>query len=205
MKSRAPIQYFRWSVVLWGFLAFGARAESRIAASELARLETELAILDEIPVASAEFLRGFVRSQKILYRLERWDRLFAQAQFARARNLDLPPETVALEVLALTKHCAWNAAESVARWATQDAMLKGRSAEVIVRAASLLKLHQHFPDAGIPTAWSALPSTAFQSRAYWPVQADWRVTMERVAHPKHLRIIVPTPSHEQCSASQEGA
>lgn len=186
-------------------MANGVHAELRRDAAEVARLETELALLDAVPVESPEFLSSFVRVQKILYRLERWDRLFAQAQFARARNLDVPPETAALEILALTKHCAWEAAESVARWAAHEAQSKGRSAEAIARAASLLNLHRHFPNAGIPTVWSALPSTAFQSQAYWPIQGEGHVVLDRVVHPKHLRVMVKKPSDDECARSREGS
>ena len=157
-----------------------------------ARLLTEIEMLDKVPVDSNLFVDAIDRQMRLFYRLEQWDRLFASAQFYRFRVLTAAPSKfrqslVALEILALTKHCAWEQAQKLADWGVQLARSQGTSSELIVRAKSLLQLHQHFPEEGIPTQWSAAPSAVFSEWKHWKVEAD---VFKRAAHPKLLRVFV---------------
>lgn len=178
-----------------GSLFFLITAVHAVSADDVARLETQIELLDEVSMQSPDFFPALELEQKLFYRLERWDRLFAQAQFYRARFLSTPEDQakyfresmVALEILALTKHCAWQEAEQLITQSTAIAQRLHVNFDQITRAKNLMALHRYFPKEGIPSQWTAIPSTAFTDLRHWRVEPE---ALQRVAHPRVLRVLV---------------
>lgn len=184
------------------FLSSGATAASegvyQQALEDLSRQQIEGAYekLSSVEESSADFVNALVESQKVHYRRAQWQSFFAYATFYRKKLLATPELTkknfssrmIALEVMALAKHCLWNEAREIG----ERALAQGREVGAtnlaeIDETMARFKLVREFPKAIEGKADLKRPAPIFSRELLWPV-AD--KSLLRVSHPRNLRMMV---------------
>lgn len=153
-------------------------------------------ILETIPMESTEFIDALTELEKIYYRRENWQRFFSYATFYRKHFLSDENRTrtffnsnlLALEVLALSRHCLWDAAQKIALSSLNSAKkLDIPSTESLKKAIDFLGLQHTFPEAHPGKEDRHRPKAIFSKELIWELQPG---QILQVAHPKFLRIRV---------------
>jgi len=162
-------------------------------------------LLEAIPENSKSFVPAILEMQKIHYQRQQWDRFFAYANFYRqwlthraAGDLTLQSggyllenfsaRMFALEVMALGKHCLWEAAADVGRVGIETArQLQLPAPPEIEKALLYLTPLKKIKELQKPPQSTSLPSSIHSHTHYWPIHQR---TLLSVAHPKFLRFKV---------------
>jgi hypothetical protein len=155
--------------------------------------------LSTIPVSSREYRYAFLEMQKLHYRNGDWDRFFGFATFYRKQlaTTQFEPETIYLEVLALTKHCQFEAAQRLIASLKADVQTKLTGADARVHLEridaieDLLFLQTRIPG-NIQTSAVNRPVKAFSSTLQWNIseQSKAQVATTIIKNPRALRVYV---------------
>ena len=158
---------------------------------EKARTSFEL-----VPLDSAEFLTALIELQKLNYQQGKWDQFFAYAQFYQQKILAhsenwaqfFHPRLIALEVMALVKHCQWQIAAQVGQWGLHIAQEVGfSSVGEIHQALNYLPSLEKLKTIHTHAKLTSIPSSIQNSIRYWPIHSQ---SLSYVDHPRHLRVKV---------------
>jgi hypothetical protein len=161
---------------------------------DLATQEFEL-----VKARDPEFLNSLMEIQKLHYSTQAWDRFFAYAVFYRHRFLKTTEPTeklrsnfrgrlIALEALALGKHCLWDEARSVARYGIELAkklqIAESQEVQEIQDALAQIELLHEFPKARKARPGEEVIQPAFSLENYWPIRQR---SLDAIQDPSLLR------------------
>lgn len=152
-------------------------------------------ILESVSASDDDFSAAATELQKLHYRHQDWRKFFAYAQFYRLKYLQVNPERtiearlIALEVMALAKHCLWDNADNVLAWALQQKRrLRAEDYAELQNTRDYLDLQRRFPGASnIAKEDRRKSPLAFSSEQVWRIEAK---AMVSIAHPKLLSVQV---------------
>jgi hypothetical protein len=162
-------------------------------ADELKNLERLSEQIQELKTSDVLFVPFLVAQQKLLYKFEKWDQFFANAIFFRTRFLAKknPPQEsqllIALEVLALAKHCQWEKAKTITSESVKILKPTALPRDSISEALDIVVLHENFPKQNSPEKFSKAPRNYFTSNPQWKIQKKY---FKLLTHPKNLRVHV---------------
>ncbi len=160
--------------------------------------EAALSIFEKVSKDDPTFVRALGEIEKIHYRRRDWNRFFAYAFYYQERFVGRPgmregefsAPTLALEVLALVRHCYKQKAIEKLTTAYRLASTMGvGSTPELALARSYLELAKILPKTMDPvTDTRHLPRGAFQKTLLWNL--DRKSAIDRIDHPRVLRIEV---------------
>lgn len=149
-------------------------------------LQPARACFERLSYGSEGFGQALLEIQKINYTEKDWSRFFALAVYYRNKLLPskrglaehFQQEMLALEVLALLRHCRFPEALQIMEWSLKAAEEAGKDSSKIQKAANFLKLKERVGDR--PGKWMD-----WGKRVYlWPVSAGGAISLD---NPKRLR------------------
>ncbi len=138
-----------------------------------------------------DFVFGLLEIQKINYSQSRWDHFFGLAGYYRNVLLssderalkNFREEFLALEILALARHCRFPSAARIIQWSLQLAKRVKKPAEKIKKTISFFNLKQLIGDIKNNTG----KKNEKEDTYLWPLRFK---QLEKVDNPKHLRMKV---------------
>jgi hypothetical protein len=177
------------------FSLFGNQISSKGQDTKVVEKENVQDLLDDTPVGDHQFVPLLLQHQRYLYKVESWDRFFANAIFYRLQILSKEPSDpkqynqilIALEMMALAKHCLYEQANKIGASTLFLFKKKNVPSEKIEEASELVDLHSSFPSQAKPKAYSKTPRNSFSSEFYWPFE---RQHLKWMSHPSIFRVIV---------------
>ena len=131
----------------------------------------------------------------MLYRLSRWNQFFGNAQFYRYKRLNSESKfkehfsdtIIALEILALAKHCQWKAAVDLGKSSLQASSRLDLKNQRIQTALQYIYLHRAFPKEIIPKSDHQTPRSFFASTTLWKLK---KRQLDNIDHPRKIRVLV---------------
>lgn len=152
--------------------------------------------LEQVEAHSPQFPDALLELQKIHFKNQNWDQFFAYALFYR-RNVmadqkswekNFRSRLYSLEILALSKHCLTEAAESVYQEGLAvAAQIKSKETVEIENAAIFAPPLKTFSQVRGTVQPISIPESILKQTNYWPIQNKF---LQAVRHPKVLRVHV---------------
>jgi hypothetical protein len=152
--------------------------------------------LDDISADDENFIPALIEAQKKHYKHQEWDRFFANAIFYRYQKLNTLDQLknnfkgrlIAMEVMALAKHCQWEEANTVLLPAMEIAKkIQSDDFSELEKEFVLLPAVKYFPHIQKKTTEAKIPESIFSSTQFWPIQSS---SLQYVSHPKWIRVKV---------------
>lgn len=139
---------------------------------------------ETVTISEVRFPEALRRLQDWSYQKEDWDAFFGRAVYyranlGRAENKTWIPELVALEALALSRHCHWAEARRVLAWAKT----KGNN-DLFTRVEAQVALHESF--AKTKKAGALAFASPEGTRPWWIGTNQ----LEKVSNPRFVRVHV---------------
>lgn len=162
--------------------------ERAITASEKGDLSVADTEFTDVSPNVRDFRIAFRESQKVLYKKAAWDRFFGVATYYRKNLMTgfFEPDALALEILALIKHCQFEAAEKLiaSEQSLVAELLKSGTAVAALRSfqshldtfSELLRLQRQMPKAVNTTAMKSKVK-AFTQNLEWNISDAARNTI----------------------------
>ena len=150
------------------------------------RLGPARSCFEKLNYGAGDFAPALLEIQKINYTEKDWTRFFGLAVYYRGKLLatkemaakNFHQEMLALELLALLRHCRFEEALAVLEWGLRAAAEAKKDSSKIQKAADFLKLKERVGDR--PRPW-----TDWERRArLWPVQTEQIISLD---NPKRAR------------------
>lgn len=148
--------------------------------------------LNGIEMSAPDFSKALTEAQKIHYRHQDWSKFFAYAQFYRLRYAEahvkepLSARPIALEAMALAKHCLWNTADEVLAWAeSKRERFSASEWNEIEDTRDILLLHASFPKTARAREDAGKTKAIFSREHAWKLQAK---ALAAINHPKSLSV-----------------
>ena len=145
------------------------------------------ACFENLNYGGSDFIPALLEIQKINYIQADWSRFFGLAFYYRSKLLaseemiadNFRQEMLALEVLALLRHCRFEEALQIMEWSLKAAEKAGKDSSKIQKAANFLKLRERVGDKP-KKKWAD-----WERRVYlWPMNPD---RIRWLDNPKRLR------------------
>ena len=153
-------------------------------------LDAALGQFQKLNRGDLNFVSGLLEIQKINYSKGRWDHFFGLAGYYRNVLLssdkialkNFREEFLALEILALARHCRFSSAGGIINWSLKLAKRIKKPAKKIKKTVSFFNLKKLIGDTKNNTKHKQKDDTYL-----WPLQFK---QLEKVDNPKHLRMKV---------------
>ena len=145
--------------------------------------------LENLNYGGESFLPAILEIQKINYIEKDWDRFFALASYYRKRLLysteisveNFRQEMLALEILALIRHCRLSEALRIIEWSLWLAREINKDSSTIQKTVHFFKLKTKIGEKKVQKIdWE-------RQINLWPVDTE---SVKRLGNPKHLRMKV---------------
>lgn len=141
-------------------------------------------VSDSIMPHQKGFLSALVKDQKALYKSQNWDRFFGNSLFYRhnflksnnSTNQNFIETIVALELIALGKHCQWEKVKQISNDISSKANKKTKRAILkILKKVKLLKT--------IPQESKNLDEISVKEKTLWKLNDE---AINKIKHPKSI-------------------
>ncbi len=160
-----------------------------------------------IPAESPDFVAALVELQKLHYRFEKWDRLFAYAVFYREKLLKTPQSQnkyfnsrmLSIEAASLIKHCLYKEASIVSRLGMKiSERLQIQDTHEFQKALHFSRMSGNVTGLSHDNQDVPTGSAFFTDRFFWPLHTE---TVSQVKHPRILRFQVKNACTKKETAS----
>lgn len=178
---------------------FEARAEVRPFQAALIAIDSgdrhgAYKLLENIPSSDPDFASAVGEIQKLHYRHQDWRKFFAYAQFYRLKYLSeearpVSGRLIALEAMALAKHCRWSNADGILAWAqSQRRRMTQDDWSEVEAAGHFVDLQRKVPGAATAAHEDQKKvAAAFTREQAWKIEAK---ALAAIGHPKVLSVNV---------------
>ena len=157
-----------------------------------------ITFIASVTVCFSDYDPSLFDLQKQRYRNSKWDEFFGTAVYYR-RNLisskaDFDPGMIALEAMALAKHCYWVEADSLIKLALRSAKrneVKSKRTQALEVAENYIQLLQRFKK--VTPVYKKLNSQSilFSEELAWKMSdSDFRFTSSKAINPNRIRVSV---------------
>lgn len=156
--------------------------------------------LDQIEMTAPEYQIAFLEMQKVHYRQKNWDKFFGYATYYRKNMLKAAPNVhhMLLEILALSKHCQYDAAEKIfaaaSEYVTKDYLSQYKA------IADILNLQREL-DGHVRTSPVKAPFEVLTPTVHWYIPEANRAALMSgaVKSPRGIRVVVKSACKDQNS------